>query len=88
MVVYALIESIVAAPDRARLVTAVRALDRVLQWGFYVIPQWHVPYDRVLYWNVFGRPAITPDLGFRFDAWWTDSEAAAAVRAYRTGGKP
>ncbi len=87
-VVDSLIESIIAAPDRARLVTAVRALDRVLQWGFYVIPQWHVPYDRVLYWNVFGRPAITPDLGFRFDAWWTDSEAAAAVRAYRTGGKP
>ena len=55
-VVDALIDGLIAAPDRASLVNRVRALDRVLQWGYYVIPQWHLPYDRVAYWDKFGYP--------------------------------
>lgn len=65
-----LIEAIVAAPDRASLVTRVRALDRVLQWNHFVIPQYHIPYDRIAYWNKFGRPEITPLQGIQIDAWW------------------
>lgn len=78
-VVDALIEKIIAAPDRASLVTATRALDRVLQWGHWVIPHWHVPFDRVVFWDRFGRPAVTPPLGFRFDAWWIDPARAARL---------
>jgi microcin C transport system substrate-binding protein len=69
-VVDALIEALIAAPDRAALVARVRALDRVLQWGHYVIPQWHIPYDRIAYWDKFGRPAITPLQGVQLDTWW------------------
>lgn len=65
-----LIEALIAAPDRAALVARVRALDRVLQWGHYVIPQWHIPYDRIAFWDKFDRPAITPLQGVQLDTWW------------------
>jgi len=71
-VVDALIEKIITAPDRDSLVTRCKALDRVLQWGFYVIPHWHIAYDRLVYWNKFSRPGMTPDNGVQFDAWWVD----------------
>jgi len=41
-VVDALVQQLVSAPDRARLVTATRALDRVLLWSWYVVPHWHI----------------------------------------------
>lgn len=69
-VVDALIEKLIAAPDRDSLVARCRALDRVLQWGFYVIPQWHIGYDRLAYWNKFSQPAITPEQGVQFSTWW------------------
>ena len=59
-----------------------RALDRVLQWGRYVIPNWHIGADRLVYWNKFGYPEVTPDDGVQIDAWWVD---AAKQRAL-TGG--
>ena len=43
----AIVEQLIAAPTREALVTACKALDRVLQWGHYIIPNWHAPYDRV-----------------------------------------
>lgn len=76
----ALIELIVKAPDRESLVSRVRALDRVLQWGFYVIPHWHIDYDRLVYWNKFGRPAVTPLQGAQFGAWWVDTEKEARLK--------
>jgi len=81
----ALVEQIVAAPDRASLVARVHALDRVLQWGFYVVPNWYIAYDRVAYWDKFGRPAITPSQGVQFDTWWFDPAKAAALDARRKG---
>ena len=39
---------------------AARALDRVLLWNHYVVPQWHYPYDRLAFWDVFGRPDKLP----------------------------
>jgi microcin C transport system substrate-binding protein len=75
-VVDALIEAIIAAPDRAALVARVHALDRVLQWGHWVIPQWHLSYDRVAYWDKFGRPALVPPQGVQLDAWWIDAAKA------------
>ena len=79
-VVDALIEAIVAAPDRTGLIAATRALDRVLLWGHYVIPQWHIRTFRVAYWKRFGRPVITPKYGLGFNTWWIDPAMDEAMR--------
>jgi microcin C transport system substrate-binding protein len=75
-----LIERIISAPDRESLVTACRALDRVLLWGHYVIPHWYTDVYRAVYWNKFGRPQTKPryELGF-LDTWWVDRDRAAAL---------
>lgn len=71
-VVDALIEMVISAPTREALVQRTHALDRVLQWTYLVIPQWHIPYDRVVYWNKFGRPSVIPESGYSFLTWWID----------------
>jgi microcin C transport system substrate-binding protein len=81
-----LVELLIASPDRDTLVARTRALDRVLQWSHYVIPQWHIDGDRIVYWNRFGRPAITPSSGVQIDTWWFDAERAAALARARSGG--
>lgn len=73
-----LVELVISAPDREQLVARTRALDRVLLWNHYVVPQWHIGYDRVAYWNKFGRPGITPMRGYQLFAWWSkDAEQSA-----------
>jgi microcin C transport system substrate-binding protein len=79
-----LIDRLIAAPDRATLTARTRALDRVLLWGYYVIPHWHIQAFRVAYWDKFGRPSTNPKYGLAFDAWWVDDEKAAALRARRS----
>jgi microcin C transport system substrate-binding protein len=71
-----LIENLIAAPDRKSLITRTKALDRVMQWGHYVIPHWHLDYDRLIFWNKFQRPRVTPLQGTQFDAWWVNPESA------------
>jgi microcin C transport system substrate-binding protein len=78
-VVDALIDKIIQAPSREDLITATRALDRVLLWGHYVIPHWHITYDRVAYWNKFSRPEIDPIYGVDLFAWWVDEVKLAAL---------
>jgi len=78
-VVDKLIELVIAAPDRATLVARTRALDRVLLWGYYLIPQFHITAFRVAYWDRFGRPARAPKYDLGFDTWWIDP-AKAGVR--------
>jgi microcin C transport system substrate-binding protein len=77
----ALIEGVIAAPDRQALVDRTRALDRVLQWGHWVIPQWHIADDRVAYWDKFGRPDVVPDQGVQIDTWWIDPAKAKSLEA-------
>ena len=79
----ALIDLVIAAPDRQSLVHRTRALDRVLLWGHYVIPHWHIPYFRVAYWNKFGRPAVAPKYALGFDTWWVDAEKEAALSSLK-----
>lgn len=74
-----IVEKLIASPDRATLVAHTRVLDRLLQWGHYVIPHWHMEGDRVAYWNKFGRPAVTPTQGVQFDAWWIDPRKAGSL---------
>jgi microcin C transport system substrate-binding protein len=81
-----IVELLIAAPDREALVTRTRALDRVLQWGHYLIPHWHIASDRVVYWNKFGRPSSTPSQGVQFDTWWIDPVAAERLDQRKGGG--
>jgi microcin C transport system substrate-binding protein len=82
-VVDELIAKILAAPDRDSMKTAARALDRVLLWGHYIIPQWFKGSHHLIYWNKFSRPAILPEYGFGIDNWWFDSANAEKLTAYR-----
>lgn len=80
----ALIEAVVSAPDRPSLVARTKALDRVLLWGFYVIPNWYSGVDRFVYWNTFSRPSETPRRGTSLAFWWFDPEKAARLQARLT----
>ena len=83
-VVDELVDLLIQSPDRATLVATTRALDRVLLWGHYVIPQWHIRSFRLVYWNKFGRPQTRPKYGLGFPAtWWIDREKDARLEASR-----
>lgn len=76
----ALIEKIIYAKNRADLVTACRALDRVLLHNNYVIPQHHIRTFRVAYWDRFGIPEVVPDYFHGFPTtWWIDKEKDEAL---------
>ena len=74
-----LIDRVIFAKDRADLVAATKALDRVLLWNHYVVPQWNYPKVRTARWDRFGRPAELPKYGLSgFPAlWWFDADKAA-----------
>ena len=80
-VVDALIEDVIAADTRPALVTACRALDRVIRAGHYWIPQWYKASHWIAYWDVFGRPPAQPRY-FRGipDTWWYDAAKAAKLQ--------
>jgi microcin C transport system substrate-binding protein len=82
-VVDALVDKIISAPTRDDLITACRALDRVLQWGYYVVPNWHLDASRIAYWDKFGRPAKLPQptYGLGLASWWIDPAKEAAIAA-------
>ncbi|MEQ9547771.1 MAG: extracellular solute-binding protein [Marinobacter sp.] len=69
-VVDELVDMVIQAPDREELIHRVRALDRVLLHGHYVIPQWYLPRDRIAYWHYLERPETTPKNGIDIDNWW------------------
>jgi microcin C transport system substrate-binding protein len=75
----AMIEHIVLAKDRAELVAAVKALDRVLLWNHYVVPQWSYSKLRTARWDRFSHPDPLPKYGISaFPAlWWWDADKAA-----------
>lgn len=74
-VVDALIEQIIAAEDLDTLKATNRALDRVLLWQHYVIPQFYNDAFRIAYWNRFDRPETLPRYGTGFPTtWWLDAE--------------
>jgi microcin C transport system substrate-binding protein len=78
-VVDKLVNLVIRAPDRPSLVARTRALDRVLLWGFYVIPQWHITSFRVAFWDKFDRPRVSPNYALGFDTWWVDAKKEAAL---------
>jgi microcin C transport system substrate-binding protein len=77
-----LVDAVIFAKDRENLITACRALDRALIWGYYVVPQWFRPAERVAHWDRFGRPDKIPDYDIGFPTtWWWDEEKAKKVSA-------
>lgn len=79
-----LIEKVVFARDRDDLIASTRALDRVLLWNSYVVPMWHLPFDRVAVWDQYGQPQKLPERATSFmQTWWFDAEKAAKLKAAR-----
>ncbi len=76
-VIDALVDKVVNAADRATQIAATRALDRVLLWSWYLVPDWHIEIWRLAYWNRFARPPQPIRSGFVFDDWWIDPKLAA-----------
>jgi microcin C transport system substrate-binding protein len=76
-----LIERVIFTKDRDDLVAATKALDRVLLWNHYVVPQWNYPKVRTARWDRFGRPSELPKYGASgFPAiWWFDADKAAKI---------
>jgi microcin C transport system substrate-binding protein len=77
-----LIEKIVLAPDRQALVTACKALDRVLMANHYVVPMWFKAEDWIAYWTRVKHPDTMPGfaLGYSPDIWWFDAEGDAKIK--------
>ena len=68
-----LIEKLINAKNRKELITITRALDRILLWHYFVIPQWHISAYRVLYWDIFDKPSIKPKYSLGFETWWVNT---------------
>ncbi len=75
----ALINQVIFAKSRADLVAATKALDRVLLWNHYVVPQWTYPYIRSARWDRFDHPGLMPKYGMAAfpTVWWWDAAKAA-----------
>jgi len=79
-VVDALVDKVIFAKDREELVATTHALDRVLLWGYYYIPQWYSPEVWLAWWDKFGMPENQPEyVGVDIDSWWIIPEKEAAL---------
>jgi microcin C transport system substrate-binding protein len=76
-----LIERVIYAKNRDDLVAATHALDRVLLWHHYVVPQWTYGKVRTARWDRFGHPETLPKYGMSAfpTIWWWDAEKAAKI---------
>jgi microcin C transport system substrate-binding protein len=85
-VVDALVAKVISAKDRDELIAACRALDRVLLWSWYLVPNWHLNAVWVAYWDRFGFPDKPVRTGLAFSAWWADAAKVKANDAARASG--
>lgn len=77
-----LVNRVIFATDRDDLIAATHALDRVLLWSYYVVPQFTRPNLWLAYWNKFGMPDKQPDyIGADIESWWVDPEKEKALAA-------
>ena len=77
----ALIEKVIFAKDRPSLVAATKALDRVLLWNFYVVPQFGYGFLRYARWDRFSHAEPLPKYGRSGlpSLWWYDADKAARL---------
>lgn len=71
-VVDSLIENVLQANTRHELIVAMRALDRVLMWQHYIVPNWHLNYHRLANWTRFKWPTTQPVYNLGVENWWMD----------------
>jgi microcin C transport system substrate-binding protein len=72
----ALIEEVIYAPDRAQVVAAARALDRVLMWSHTIVPQWYNTDNWIVHSSRLGRPERMPSQEPAWLAsWWVKPQA-------------
>jgi len=76
-----LIERAEAAQSLDELVAASRALDRVMMWGYYLIPLYAYDARRTVHWEKFGRPPHPQYRPAYPDGWWFDETKAARIKA-------
>jgi microcin C transport system substrate-binding protein len=76
-----LIERLVFANSREELVAATKALDRVLLWNNYIVPQWTYRKQRTARWDRFSHPDKLPEYGAAAfpTVWWWDAAKAAKI---------
>ncbi len=86
-----LVDIIVKAKTRKELVNAIQAMDRILTHQFYMVPNWYIGYDRMVYWNKFSHPKVIPSASSRFshflEWWWYDKDKAEKLKTARAAGK-
>jgi microcin C transport system substrate-binding protein len=79
-----LIEHVINAEDRRQLVTASRALDRVLLFGEYLVPNWYIDKHRIAYRNKLAYPQTLPlyydPITWLIKAWWIKPAATKTLR--------
>jgi microcin C transport system substrate-binding protein len=77
----AMIEKIIFAKNHEDLVAATKALDRILLWNYYVVPQWTYGKMRTARWDRFSHPYPMPKYGMAAfpTLWWWDAAKAAKV---------
>jgi microcin C transport system substrate-binding protein len=85
-----LIELIVTAPTRKDLIIRCTALDRVMQWNYYLVPNFTLAAFRIAYWNKFGMPEKRPDPLYSYggSAWWIDPAKEAALAGKTNAEQP
>lgn len=85
-----LIDLIVQAPTREALIVRCKALDRVLQWNYYLVPNFNLAAFRVAYWDKFGMPDKRPSplYGYGGGSWWIDPAKEAALAGRKNANQP
>jgi len=78
-VIDSLIDKVISSKNREDLIYRTKALDRVLLWGHYIIPQWHISAYRTLYWDIFDKPKIRPKYSLGRNTWWIDENKANSI---------
>lgn len=84
-----IIEKLIDSKDYTTLIITTKALDRLLLWGYYMVPAWTTNSVPIAFWDRFNYPGITPPYNpFTFDAWWidTDKEKRLPSQAQRHSG--
>lgn len=79
-----LAETLIFAETKSEMIAAARALDRVILWNHYIMPQWFNPDVWYAHWDKFGRPARHPAIDpSPLTTWWVDAAAAQRLGGNR-----
>ncbi len=84
-VVDEVVERLIQSQDRETLTAYTKVLDRLLLFGFYVVPNWHLAADRILYWDKFGKPEVPLKDGVDTNRWWFDDFKISRLKVLSEG---